>query len=162
MPCLRLVPVTPHQLTRFAAGEPVPVTPGALVEWPHDDRRVLTYRLQALEAAPRAWNFLLHAALTADGAFVGRIGCHGGPDEGGEVEIGYYVVPAWRGRGVAGQMLDTFLYWLADQGVRGVKASVGPDNGASLRLLERRGFRHVGVQWDDEDGLELVYRRELS
>ena len=159
---LTLLPLKPHQLRRFAAGESVLLAPGTLIDWPRDDRRVLAYRLEALELAPRAWNFLLHAALTTDGAFLGRIGCHGGPDEDGEVEVGYYVCPAWRGRGVAGQIVDAFLTWLAEQGVRAVTASVGPDNTASVRLLERRGFRHVAEQWDEDDGLELVYRRDLS
>ena len=41
--------------------------------------------------------------------------------------------------------------------VRVVRASVGPDNVASLRLLSRYGFVEVGEQWDDEDGPETVF-----
>jgi hypothetical protein len=37
-----------------------------------------------------------------------------------------------------------------------VRASVRPDNVASLTLIGRYGFVRVGEQWDDEDGLELV------
>lgn len=106
--------------------------------------------------------FLLHAALSTDGVLLGRVGCHGGPDANGEVEIGYYVRPSRRGQGVAGTIVDAFLPWLSDHGVRSVRATVGPDNSPSRRLLDRRGFRLVGEQWDDEDGLELVYVRHLS
>ena len=38
-----------------------------------------------------------------------------------------------------------------------VRASVRPDNEVSRRLVSRHGFVPVGEQWDDEDGLELVY-----
>jgi RimJ/RimL family protein N-acetyltransferase len=34
---------------------------------------------------------------------------------------------------------------------------VSPDNAASLALVRRAGFVHVGEQEDDEDGLELVH-----
>jgi len=33
-------------------------------------------------------------------------------------------------------------------------------NTVSLALAERYGFRHVGEQWDDEDGLEAVLEVE--
>jgi len=156
-----LVPVTPEQLALFSAGKSVLLAPRTRVDWPREDRRVLRYRREALDVAPASWMFLLHAAVGSDGVLLGRIGCHGGPDEDGEVEIGYYVVPAWRGRGVAGQIVDAFLTWISDRGVRGVRASVGPHNTPSIRLLERRGFSHVAERWDDEDGSELVYRRDL-
>jgi RimJ/RimL family protein N-acetyltransferase len=162
VPGFELIPVTPQQLRNLAMGRPVMLSRGPSISWPQDDRRMLTYRLEALRAAPTSWRFLLHAVLSADGVLLGRVGCHGGPDENHEVEIGYYVSRAWRGRGVAGAIVDAFLVWLCDQGVRRVRATVGPDNAASRRILERRCFRHVGEQWDDEDGLELVYLRDLS
>ena len=162
VPGFTLEPVTPERLRRLASGKPVPIGPAGLVSWPDDDRRVLSYRLESLDAAPDWWTFLLHAAVSTEGVFLGRVGCHAGPDENGEVEIGYYVCPAWRGRGVAGAVVDGFLSWLATQGARRIRATVGPDNAASRRLLERRSFRHVGEQWDDEDGLELVYVRDLA
>jgi hypothetical protein len=32
-----------------------------------------------------------------------------------------------------------------------------PDNAPSCLLVAQYGFRKVGEQWDDEDGLEFVY-----
>ena len=32
-----------------------------------------------------------------------------------------------------------------------------PDNVASYRLASQYGFTEVGEQWDDEDGLEIIY-----
>jgi RimJ/RimL family protein N-acetyltransferase len=41
--------------------------------------------------------------------------------------------------------------------VRTLRASVAPDNDASLRLIGKLGFVQVGEQWDPDDGLELVH-----
>jgi len=35
--------------------------------------------------------------------------------------------------------------------------SIRPDNAPSYLLVAQYGFRKVGEQWDDEDGLEFVY-----
>lgn len=43
--------------------------------------------------------------------------------------------------------------------VRTVRATIGPDNLPSLALVRELGFVHVGEQWDDEDGRELVFER---
>ena len=40
-----------------------------------------------------------------------------------------------------------------------MRASISPDNVASLATLRPFGFTRVGEQWDDEDGLEIVYER---
>jgi RimJ/RimL family protein N-acetyltransferase len=41
--------------------------------------------------------------------------------------------------------------------VRTVRVTIRPDNLPSNRLASQYGFRQVGQQWDDEDGLEIVY-----
>jgi L-amino acid N-acyltransferase YncA len=43
-----------------------------------------------------------------------------------------------------------------------VRASIRPDNQASLATIRPFGFVQVGEQWDDEDGLELVYERPVE
>ena len=132
------------------------------ISWPDDDRRMPRYRVAALDADPSAAPYLLHVALAGDGRFLGRIGCHAAPDDAGEVEIGYYVMPAQRGRGVAGKVVDEFLRWLRVRGVAVVRATVGPTNEHSRKILHRRGFVEVGTQVDEEDGVELIYRLILE
>ena len=89
---------------------------------------------------------------------VGHAGYHGPPDARGMVEVGYEVDPAYRRRGYARAALESLLGRAArEPDVRIVRASVGPDNVASLRLLSQYGFVEVGEQWDDEDGPETVY-----
>jgi RimJ/RimL family protein N-acetyltransferase len=91
-------------------------------------------------------------------AAVGRAGYHGPPDAAGMVEIGYAVDPAYRRRGYARAALEALLR-RADRepGVRTVRASISPGNTPSFALVSQYGFVKVGEQWDDEDGLEIIY-----
>lgn len=90
----------------------------------------------------------------------GSIGFKGAPDEHGMVEIGYSVLPAYRGQGLASEMVRGLLDWaLRQEAVRLIEAETTPGNLASRRVLERNGFRPVG------DGLEpgfTRYRRVLE
>jgi len=89
---------------------------------------------------------------------VGRAGYHGPPDASGLVEIGYAVDPAYRRRGYARAALEALLRRAADEPlVRTVRVTISPDNVASSRLAAQYGFVEVGKQWDDEDGLEIIY-----
>lgn len=89
---------------------------------------------------------------------VGRAGYHAPPDADGMVEIGYAVDPAYRRRGYARAALEALLARAAGEPrVSRVRVSIRPDNVASYRLAAQYGFRKVGEQWDDEDGLEFVY-----
>jgi len=38
-----------------------------------------------------------------------------------------------------------------------VRATIAPDNRASRSLIEGYGFTRVGEQWDEEDGLEIIF-----
>ena len=89
---------------------------------------------------------------------VGAAGFHGPPDDSGMVEIGYRVDPGHRRHGYARAALEALLARAArEPGVARVRVSIRPDNLPSSRLALRYGFREIGEQWDDEDGLELVY-----
>jgi RimJ/RimL family protein N-acetyltransferase len=89
---------------------------------------------------------------------VGRAGYHGPPDAAGMVEIGYAVAPAHRRRGYARAALEALLERAArEPQVRTVRVTIVPDNLPSARLVAQYGFVQVGQQWDDEDGLEIVY-----
>jgi len=44
-----------------------------------------------------------------------------------------------------------------ERGIHDFVASVAPDNLASLAIVRKLGFVQTGEQWDDEDGLELVW-----
>jgi RimJ/RimL family protein N-acetyltransferase len=79
----------------------------------------------------------------ADGMAVGGIGFFGPPDADGGVEIGYGLVPAARGRGLAVAAVTEVLAIAAAHGVKVVRASTEPSNLPSSRVLERSGFREL-------------------
>lgn len=92
---------------------------------------------------------------------VGRAGYHGPPDPSGMVEIGYSVDPAYRRRGYARAALEALLERAArEPRVRTVRVTISPDNVASYQLASQYGFTEVGEQWDDEDGLEIIYEAD--
>jgi RimJ/RimL family protein N-acetyltransferase len=89
---------------------------------------------------------------------VGRAGYHGPPDASGMVEIGYAVDPAYRRRGYARAALEALLRRAArEPRVRTARVTIAPDNVVSYRLASQYGFVEVGEQWDEEDGLEIIY-----
>ncbi len=92
---------------------------------------------------------------------VGAAGFHGPPDASGMVEIGYRVDPAHRRRGYARAAVEALLNRAATEpAVRRVRVSIRPDNLASRELMRPYGFVEVGEQWDDEDGLEIIYEKQ--
>ncbi len=124
---------------------------------------LIKLRLADLEANPRVAPWLLRAIVDRDTrAAVGFIGFHGAPDPRGMVEVGYVVLPAFRRRGYAREALAVIEAFAAREGVRVVRASVSPGNMASLALIERGGYVHVGEQIDEIDGLELVYEKTIA
>jgi RimJ/RimL family protein N-acetyltransferase len=100
--------------------------------------------------------------LRAPRRVVGNVGFHAPPDDGGRVEIGYGIVPSERRKGYAREAIAGLTDWAFATGqARVCVASVSPRNAASLALVRSLGFRQVGEQIDELDGLELVFERAL-
>ena len=114
-------------------------------------------RADQVRREPAAADWIARAAVVDD-VVVGHAGFHGPPDPDGTVEVAYSVDPVYRRRGYANAMLTAAIAWAsADPAVRTVRASISPDNAASLATLRPFGFAHVGEQWDEEDGVELLF-----
>lgn len=120
-------------------------------------------RLEQMATDPRSVTWLVRAAVdSATGVVVGHAGFHGPPDANGMVEVGYSVDPRYRRRGFARAMLRALIDEVAPEPtVTTVRASIGPTNAGSLATIAGFGFTQVGEQWDDEDGLELVFERPV-
>ena len=91
---------------------------------------------------------------------LGSIGFFGPPEDVDgtpETEVGYGLVAEARGYGFATEALRAMLATSDAAGVR-VRASVAPDNAASIRVLVKCGF--TGLRGANEDG-ELVMVRPL-
>lgn len=137
-------------------------------EWVDDVRWLAARRAKQIRDHPADAPWLLRPILlrAADRATpspaVGYLNFHAAPDERGMVEIGYTLLPWARGRGYAIEAVRAAFDWATRvHGIRRFRASVAPDNERSRNLIDRLGFRQVGDQWDDEDGLELVFELEV-
>ncbi|MGZ4482867.1 MAG: GNAT family N-acetyltransferase [Nocardioidaceae bacterium] len=164
---LRLVRLTAETLTALLRGDlqaARELSGAALTPFFLDEAWLWRVRLDQLERDPESAGWFARAVVAEpEGVVVGHIGFHGPPDAVGMVEVGYSVDPAHRRRGYAAAMLAAVLdRAAADPAVRLVRASIAPDNEASLRTVARFGFVHTGEQWDDEDGLELVYEWDAN
>jgi RimJ/RimL family protein N-acetyltransferase len=120
-----------------------------------------TWRRRASQIAenPNVALWITRAIVDIDNdAVVGRAGFHGPPNTAGMVEIGYAVDPLFRRQGYARAALVALLNCARNHGsVQTVRATIRPDNHASLALVRQYGFAEVGEQWDDEDGLEIIF-----
>lgn len=94
---------------------------------------------------------------------VGRAGFHGPPDKIGMVELGYAIDPLHRRRGHARAALEILLGVARNHpDIKIVRATVRPDNLPSRALIDQYGFREVGEQWEEQDGLEKILELSMS
>jgi len=70
----------------------------------------------------------------------------GRPCYAGVAEISVYVDEGLRGRGVGSELLATLIESAEHDGIWTLQTSVFPENGTSLALLGRFGFRVVGMR----------------
>jgi ribosomal-protein-alanine N-acetyltransferase len=116
-------------------------------------------RLDQLAEDPGSARWIARAAVAEPAAaVVGHGGFHGPPDQAGMVEMGYSVAPEFRRQGYGRAIVTELLRWAAaEPGVRVVRATISPGNTASLATIAGFGFAEVGEQWDEQDGLELIF-----
>ncbi|WP_308432746.1 GNAT family N-acetyltransferase [Streptomyces chryseus] len=121
------------------------------------------YRLGQIADDPAGARWCHRIAVCAPGgAVVGHGGFHGPPDDRGMVELGYAVDPAFRRRGYArATLVELLRRAAAEPAVSTVRASVRPDNAASLATIAGFGFTEVGELWDEVDGMETLYETQL-
>ena len=148
---MHLVLITPELARRIVAGEPLPGDRWH-PEYPlADELDVLRPLSEDRDPDPV---FGLMMILDAAGLAVGGIGFFGPPDADGGVEIGYGLVPAARGQGLATAAVDEVASIAASHGVKVLRASTDPANLPSSRVLERAGFREL----PPNDGLRQFER----
>ena len=122
------------------------------------------YRSDQLAAVPadEPWVAWI-VSRPADRVVLGRSGFHSGPDVDGMVELSYEVLPEFRRQGYATAILAALVDLATKHPeVRVLRATISPDNEASLATLAKFPFAHVGEQMDEIDGLELIYELDVS
>jgi RimJ/RimL family protein N-acetyltransferase len=155
------------------------LTPFEPSDWPffrtlREDRSIMRY--MASIAPEKETRRLFAARLMAEHIFVirsleddtplGDIGLQISSANREEADIGYTVVPAAQGKGIASEALRAVCEYAFNQtGVKAINAYVLADNIGSVRVLEKAGFARTqvlekayeidGVKYDD-----WVYRVE--
>lgn len=167
-PRVSIVQLPAEALTALAEGDqrraetasPVPLSswlasPDNTWTWAYRARQVVEHPEDLPWVTAVVWDLDTERA-------VGRAGFHAAPDAHGLVEVGYAIDPRRRRRGYARAALEVLLA-RADRepAVRVIRASVAPANVASRSLITQYPFVEVGEQWDDEDGLEVVWELTL-
>jgi ribosomal-protein-alanine N-acetyltransferase len=116
--------------------------------WPpeHHDRGVIDWGLKSLEVLfdDEPWRMYYMVAqqpLTA----IGTCGFHGPPDLSGCVEVGYTVLPEFRGRGLASEAVMTLISIGFEYGALEVAAETYPALAPSLRVMQKCGMSLVGA-----------------
>lgn len=145
-------------LTAASDAAGIPLTPYFATD---DAKSLWRFRLAQLARDPSHAPWIVRVAVAEpEGDVIGHAGFHGAPNEHGTVEIAYSVDPAHRRKGYAKAMLNALLARAAaEPSVKTVRASISPGNKASLATIAGHGFTHVGEQWDEQDGRELIYER---
>jgi RimJ/RimL family protein N-acetyltransferase len=165
-PAIRFVELPPSAMKALldddlpgaSAAAGIPLTPYFVTD---EAKFLWRFRLDQLARDPSHAPWIVRAAVTDPGGeVVGHAGFHGAPSADGIATIAYSVDPSHRRKGYARAMLLALLERAASEpSVKTVRATISPDNTASLGTIAGQGFTHVGEQWDEEDGRELIYDR---
>jgi [ribosomal protein S5]-alanine N-acetyltransferase len=130
-------------------------------EWPGDALEGFPgwlARRRAGRAGPWVGTVVDRGTLEA----VGQMGCRALPDRHGAVEIRYATNVGVRDRGIATEAGGAFVGWLLDRPeVRVVVAECWVTHAASVRVLEKTGFRLVEER-EDEQGRLLRWEKRRS
>ncbi len=92
---------------------------------------------------------------------IGHMGFHFPPDARGMVEIGYTIEPDYRLRGYATAAAQALADAAHAAGATVLRASVSPQNAASLAVIAHLELDEVSMQEDAKDGTELVFEATL-
>jgi len=116
-----------------------------------ETQEIMECMAQALEKGPEqdgwwCWYFVLHDRVTGHRVLIGDGGFKGPPDHDGTVELGYSLLQPYWNRGYATEAVKALVEWaFHSPEVRSVFAEAQMGNTASIRVLQKAGFREVGL-----------------
>jgi RimJ/RimL family protein N-acetyltransferase len=130
-----------------------------------DERRFLALRLRQMSEDDgfRTWCehvFVVDRQMIGHGGYNGPPG-HNAADAAGAVELGYAIFPPYRGHGHATEAARLLMDAAERRaGIRHFVLAISPDNGPSLAIARKLGFRKTGERLDGARGLEHVFERQ--
>lgn len=111
---------------------------------PLSESELITFQREQLPAL-RASGFLNPFLIVADGSILGGTTLHHFDEGRMRIEVGYWLLPHARGRGVATRAVRCLADHVFARGVVRLEAVVRTPNDASIRVLERLGFEREGL-----------------
>ncbi|HEX5496647.1 MAG TPA: GNAT family protein [Mycobacteriales bacterium] len=130
---------------RAAAADPA-VTTGTTVPAAYTERSGRNWIVRQHARRFAGTGLVLAITGSRSGAAVGMVGLTGVNQDAASCELGYWVVPAARGRGLSGRAAALLVAWAFEAlPLVRITARVAVDNVASQRSVERAGLRREGV-----------------
>lgn len=114
------------------------VTPG----YPMDAyKELFPYKIERFRQYPEENEYEGAIIHKGEQKIIGDMGFKGGPDEEGNMDLGYSMMEAYQGKGYTTEMAQAAVAWgLQQPGVKKITASCSENNIASIRVLEKVGF----------------------
>src|SRR4051794_6080654 len=112
---------------------------------PYDESDAREFLVYAEDARLRGHELQLVLAHPAEGRMLGALGLHVGAEHA-IGQIGYYLAPDARGRGLATRALRLMAAWaVRDLDLKRLEVLANPDNVASQRVALKAGFEREGL-----------------
>jgi [ribosomal protein S5]-alanine N-acetyltransferase len=131
--------------------------------WPPEyngpETRAWLRNLMTADAGSVGW-LGYYVIATGDGQplLAGTAGFKGRPDENGEVEIGYSIIPELHRKGIATAAVKLLIvHAFANPDVRRIKAETLPRLIPSIGVLIKCGFMQASEGFDPEEGKTLLF-----
>lgn len=122
-------------------------------DWPQKDlAEVMPFIAECIasDRAAAGW-WLWYAVLKKENILCGSLGFKGVPDENGEAELGYGILPRFEKQGLATEAARKLCRWAMRPGwARRLVAQTFAANPASLRVLEKCGFSPAGAGYEPD------------
>jgi [ribosomal protein S5]-alanine N-acetyltransferase len=115
-------------------------------EWPQQDlKEQLPHFIELLQHDPKSFPWMLWIIVAkAENAVIGDAGFKGRPDKNGVVEIGYSMLPSYRGQGYMQEAVSALVAWAFQQPhVKKLIAECDVTNTASMKVLQRLGMEEI-------------------
>ena len=90
------------------------------------------------------WALLANEGERAPPRLVGIAALIGRPDEEGDVELAFGLLPEFRGRGYGGETVRTLASWAFENGAKRVVAHLDSEDIHAAHTLARNGFADTG------------------
>ena len=131
--------------------------------WPPEyngpETRAWLRNLMTADVGLAGWlGYYVTAPIGGKPILAGTAGFKGRPDENGEVEIGYSIIPEMHRKGIATEAIKLLIgHAFANPDVRRVKAVTLPRLIPSIGVLIKCGFTQAGEGLDPEEGKTLLF-----